>query len=108
MSFGLIGLALHYLSTPRFKVRWISDASYWMYLMHLPLIFVGQGIVSHLPINALVDFTLIVIGVTSVMLISYRFLIRYTLVGKLLNGSRTRLQDAALRRDIGLTEPPKV
>jgi len=108
MSFGLIGLFLHYLSTPRFEVRWISDASYWMYLMHLPFIFLGQGIASHLPINALVNFTLIVVAVTSVMLISYRYLVRYTLVGKLLNGSRTRLQDAALRRNISLTEPPKV
>ncbi len=108
MSFGLIGLALHHLSTPSFKVRWISDASYWMYLMHLPIIFLSQGIVSHLPINALVTFTLVVIAVTSVMLISYRYLVRYTFVGKLLNGSRTRLQDAALRRDIGQTEPPIV
>jgi peptidoglycan/LPS O-acetylase OafA/YrhL len=108
MSFGLIGLALHHLSTPRFAVRWISDASYWMYLMHLPFIFLGQGIASHLPINAIVCFTLIVVAVTSVMLISYRYLVRYTLVGKLLNGSRTRLQDAAVRRDISLTRPPKV
>jgi len=108
MSFGLIGLALHHLSTPRFAVRWISDASYWIYLMHLPFIFLGQGIASHLPINAIVSFTLIVVAVTFVMLISYRYLVRYTLVGKLLNGSRTRLQDAAVRRDISLTRPPKV
>lgn len=108
MSFGLIGLFLHFLSTPRFEVRWVSDASYWMYLIHLPFIFLSQGIASHLPLNALVNFTLIVIAVTSVMLISYRYLVRYTLVGKLLNGSRTRLQDAAIRRDIGLTRPTKV
>jgi peptidoglycan/LPS O-acetylase OafA/YrhL len=107
MSFGLIGLFLRYLSTPRFEVRWISDASYWMYLMHLPFIGLGQGIASHLPLNALVNFTLIVVAVTSVMLISYRHLVRYTLVGKLLNGSRTRDQDIAIRRDIDLARLTK-
>ena len=108
MSFGLIGLFLRYLSTPRFAIRWLSDASYWMYLMHLPLIFLAQGIASHSPLTAFINFLLIGIAATSLTLISYRYIIRYTFVGSLLNGARTKVQDDALRLELGLGRPPKI
>ena len=96
-SFGLIGLFHQVMSGGNFRVRWLSDASYWMYLLHLPLVFVAQGIVARFPTHALINFVFICGIVTPLLLLSYRYLVRYSFVGTLLNGARTRGADDAER-----------
>ena len=97
MTFGLIGLFRRFLSRADFRVRYLSDASYWMYLAHLPLVFVAQGIVALLPLPALVDFVVMCVAVTALLLVSYRYVVRYTFIGRLLNGRRSRAADQASR-----------
>ena len=101
MSFGLIGLFHRYLSEKNFRVRYLSDASYWMYLAHLPLVFVGQGVAARLDLPPVVGFAAITVSVTAILLITYRYIVRYTFIGRLLNGSRSREQDAAQRAKLG-------
>ena len=103
MSFGLIGLFRRFMSGARFRVRYLSDASYWMYLAHLPLVFVAQGIVARLGLPALVDFVVMCVAVTAVLLVTYRYVVRYTFVGRLLNGRRTRAADQAGRAALAAT-----
>ena len=43
--FGLMGLFRWLLSRPSFIVRYLSDASYWMYLIHYPLVLVAHWVV---------------------------------------------------------------
>ena len=64
-----------------------------MYLAHLPLVFVAQGVVSHSPLPPLGNAVLICGTVTALLLLSYRYLIRYSLIGTLLNGTLTRVAD---------------
>ena len=78
-------------------MHYLSDASYWMYLAHLPLVFVAQGIVVRLALPALVDFALVCVAVTALLLVAYRYVVRYTFVGLLLNGRRSRAADRASR-----------
>ena len=103
MSFGLIGLFRRFMSGARFRVRYLSDASYWMYLAHLPLVFVAQGIVARLGLPALVDFVVVCVAVTAALLVAYRYVVRYTFVGRLLNGRRTRAADQAGRAALAAT-----
>jgi peptidoglycan/LPS O-acetylase OafA/YrhL len=100
MSFALIGLFHHFLATERYWIRFMSDASYYMYLMHLPLVFVAQGVVAAWPVPALLKFLLICVAVFALLLLSYRYLVRYTIVGRLLNGVRTKEQDGFSRGEI--------
>ncbi len=97
MSFGMIGLFRRFLSGARFRVHYLSDASYWMYMAHLPLVFVAQGIVTRLALPVLVDFVVVCASVTALLLFAYRYLVRFTFVGLLLNGRRTRAADRASR-----------
>jgi len=48
MSLGLIGLFHRYFSRPSIRIRWLADASYWMYLAHLPLVILFQSLLRHL------------------------------------------------------------
>jgi hypothetical protein len=69
-------------------VRYVSDSSYWLYLVHVPLIIAGQALLRGLDLPAVVKFTLLIAVATAILLVSYRFLVRYTWIGRLLNGPR--------------------
>lgn len=90
MCIGLIGLFRAALRKERPAARYLSDASYWMYIAHLPLIIVGQVLVRDWNIPALAKFLLVCGAVSAILLVTYHFLVRYTPVGTLLNGKRER------------------
>ncbi|MBN1831129.1 MAG: acyltransferase family protein [Deltaproteobacteria bacterium] len=87
-TFGIIGAALRFCSEYNTHRRYMADASYWLYLMHLPVIFPLQVIMAGLPLHWSIKFTLIVAATTALGLVSYRYLVRFTFIGSLLNGRR--------------------
>ena len=90
MTFGLMGLFRRLLSGERYWVRYLSDASYWMYLVHLPLVILAQDWMRGWDVPRLLKFLVICWTVSGLLLVTYRYLVRYTPVGTLLNGVRTR------------------
>lgn len=95
-SFGFIGLAMRFLSEPRPAVRYLADASYWLYLIHIPVVIALQLAVYGLAWPAMAKFALVLVVALPLMLASYHTLVRYTFVGWLLNGrKRTRTRPAA-------------
>lgn len=90
MSFALMGMFRSLFSRQSHAMRYISDSSYWLYLIHLPLIIVAQAMVRDLPLPALVKFTSVCVLTTLVSLASYQMFVRYTPIGTLLNGPRVR------------------
>jgi peptidoglycan/LPS O-acetylase OafA/YrhL len=92
--FGLMGLFRWLMSRPSFTVRYLSDASYWMYMAHLPLVIVANWIVVDWPISYHVKYIVTCASVTAVLLITYQLFVRYTFIGTAMNGPRTRRQRA--------------
>ncbi len=68
MSFGLIGLFRKLFATERSGVRYLSDASYWMYITHLPLVIAAQWLFRDWEIFPFLKFLLICILVSPVLL----------------------------------------
>lgn len=101
MSLGLIGLFCRLFPNPRPAVTWLADASYWMYLVHVPLVMVAQWLVRRWPLPAEVKFLIVLGLVTPLLLASYRWCVRPTLIGRLLNGPRATDDDVSSggRRD---------
>lgn len=97
MSLGLIGGFRALLSREWPIVRYFSDASYWLYLAHLPLVLALQAIARSWPWGAFAKFALIHAIALPVLLASYHFLVRRTWLGTLLNGRRRFVADAAVR-----------
>lgn len=89
-SFGFIGLAENRFGAPNKMLRFVSDGSYWMYLIHLPVVaFITFSMFEwNLPVAF--KFMIAILLTTLVCLISYKFFVRNTLIGLLLNGHRSR------------------
>ena len=88
MIFGLIGLFRKFFSHENPKIRFVSDSAYWLYIAHLPLIQLVQFWVSDWSLPSIFKLIFICAIITILLLLSYRYLIRYTLVGTMLNGKR--------------------
>jgi peptidoglycan/LPS O-acetylase OafA/YrhL len=86
--FGLTGAAMRFLSGENKVVRYLADSSYWLYLIHLPIVMVGQVLVAQWDVSAYVKFPLIVAGSVALMLATYQLLVRGTFIGGWLNGRR--------------------
>ena len=90
MCLGLIGLFRVLLPCERPSVRYLADASYWIYLVHLPLVIGAQIVVHDWALPSGIKFLLITAGATAVLLLSYQAFVRYTPIGTLLNGRKRR------------------
>ncbi len=88
MCFGAMGLFRWIASKERFWVRYLSDASYWLYLVHLPLVIGAQRLIVDWPVSVHLKFVLINVTVVAVLLLAYQTGVRYTAIGRMLNGPR--------------------
>ena len=98
---GLVGIFERLLRSSRTWVRWLADSSYWIYIIHLPVVTFLTFYLAHLDrqgrLEHLIGFSwsaelkfLAACVVTAVLgLVTYRYLVRYTLLGTLLNGKRS-------------------
>ncbi len=87
-AFAALALALRFLSRGRPVVRYLSDASYWIYLLHLPLVMALQVLVHNLGWPWPAKIAAIVGGTLALMLATYELLIRHSFMGRWLNGRK--------------------
>jgi peptidoglycan/LPS O-acetylase OafA/YrhL len=90
MVFGLIGLFRQFFSGGNRRIRYISDSSYWLYVVHLPPIMLLQIWVSDWPWPSAVKFLGICTVSTVTLLVIYEYAVRYTWIGTMLNGKKIR------------------
>lgn len=69
-------------------VRYLADSSYWMYLIHLPIVLWLQIAVAELPGHWSLKLTAISLATIGLCLLSYDLFVRSTIIGKILNGRR--------------------
>lgn len=87
-SLGLLGAALRFLAAHSPARRYLADASYFIYLAHLPLVFGLQVLVMDWPLHWSIKFPLIMAATLVILLPAYHWLVRPTLIGAILNGRR--------------------
>lgn len=92
---GGIGAGLRFATRPNARVRALADASYWMYLTHLPLVFALQLILAPWPLSWMLKFPLILLLTVGLTFASYQVWIRDGLIGRVLNGRRNEAPIAA-------------
>ena len=87
---ALVGLASRYLSQPRPAFRYMADSSYWIYLSHLAPMVLLVALVAGTNLPTPFQFTFVTAGSLAVSLATYPLLVRYTAIGRVLNGPRRR------------------
>lgn len=105
-TFAMVGLALRFLSGYSAVARYLADASYWIYLIHMPIVVVLQGWVSTMDLHWMTKFVIIVGVSMPVMLASYHLLVRRTIIGEILNGKRAPRPTLALDPARAFTSNP--
>jgi glucans biosynthesis protein C len=88
--FGLMGLFLRHWKDESPAFRYLADASYWIYIIHLPLVGLSQIAFREATIGALPKFLATWLISLSVAVMSYQTCVRYTWIGRALHGARTR------------------
>ena len=84
---GWIGFFVSVFNRPSPIARYLADSSYWVYLIHLPIIITLQVLVSDWS-SVGAKFLFINVVTFAITLLSYQWLVRYTWIGRLLNGQR--------------------
>ncbi|WP_323815023.1 acyltransferase family protein [Cellvibrio sp. NN19] len=84
----IIGVFKQFFDRPRKVVRYLADSSYWLYLVHLPIVIFLQIAFAELPLHWLTKLMSISLLTIVISIVIYDALIRSTFVGTILNGKR--------------------
>ena len=85
-TFAVVGAAQRFWSHPNAWRRYLADASYWIYLVHLPLVFGLQVAVSDWSLSWALKFPLVLAVAMLLLLASYQRFVRASRLGLWLNG----------------------
>lgn len=88
LIFAVTGLFLKYASKPSPRWRYMSDASYWLYIMHMPVVVGLQVALLALPLPALAKIPVVLLLAVALLTLSYDVLVRPRWLGAFLNGRR--------------------
>lgn len=88
VTLAVMGIFLKWCANPSPRLRYLSDASYWVYLLHLPICYFLPGVWFRLGVPIGIGFVLTMAITAFVTILSYHFLVRSTFVGMFLNGKK--------------------
>ena len=86
--FGITGLFIRYGSQHSASMRYISDSSYWVYLIHLPLTAIIPAFIWKLSFPAFGKFIIVLSTTTIICFLTYHYFVRNTFIGEFLNGRK--------------------
>ena len=87
MTFALLGIAGRYFDKATPASIWLGDASYWVYLVHLPIVVAAGGAFAVLDAPAIVKYLATLAVAIPLILASYR-LVAITPLGPVIAGTR--------------------
>lgn len=98
MTLWCLLAAKRWLAGRSATMRWLADASYWVYLVHLPLLFAIQYRLLDVQLHWSAKFAIATSSTLALSFASYQLLVRHTPIGRLLNGKlpkERRLRESA-------------
>lgn len=84
LAFGVIGVFLRQIKHENKIWNYLTKTSYWVYLVHLPIVFVFLNAFGNLSIPILVKVILTFICTSGMSFLGYEIIVRRTLLAKLL------------------------
>jgi glucan biosynthesis protein C len=88
--FGFMGVALRCFKGRHPTAHYLADASYWIYLVHMPLVCLLQLDLFGLPWAPEEKCCIVILTTVVLGLLTYQTMVRYTVIGACLHGPRKR------------------
>ena len=88
--FGLLGVYRRHFHRRSSTIRYLADASFWIYLAHLPIVGLIQMDLLHGPLPTVAKFAVVWALTLALGLASYAVFVRGTPFGRFLNGGKAR------------------
>lgn len=88
LVYGIIGFFIEKFAKYSARMRYISDASYWIYLIHLPLTAFLPSCLIGVKLLSGIKFLIVVTITTMVTISTYHYFVRSTFIGQFLNGRK--------------------
>lgn len=85
---GTLGAFTRLCTAPSAWRRYLADASYWVYLFHLPVVLWTEVAIMQAPFNCYLKFAVLMLVGLVVPLLTYHYWVRSTWIGRLLSGRR--------------------
>ena len=86
--FGITGLFIRYGSKHSHLMRYNSDSSYWIYLIHLSIVAFLPGLIAEWQVGPIVKFLTVFTFASVICVFTYHYFVRSTFIGKFLNGRK--------------------
>ncbi len=87
---GCLGTLLRLVEGKGPVMRYLSESSFWIYLMHLPVVALLQVLFEPWRVSGLVKLPLVGLIALAFSLLTYEFSVRYSILGEWINGARKR------------------
>jgi peptidoglycan/LPS O-acetylase OafA/YrhL len=107
VTFGAIGLTLRVQNAPRPRLRFLVEASYWVYLVHLPIVQLLQVALAGVAWPATLKFLCVVSSTFLVTLASFAVFVRGGVLGEWLGARRRPASPAHAAAATSWAESPK-
>jgi glucan biosynthesis protein C len=104
LIFGITGLFIRYGSKHSSTMRYISDSSYWVYLVHLSFAAIIPSFIVDWPLPATIKFLFVLISTGIICFVSYHYLVRGTFIGEFLNGRKYSRKLSDIKKAQEITE----
>ncbi len=89
-TIAIIGFAVRHLAGHSPARRYLADASYWIYIVHLPIVIALQTLIAPYQWPWFAKYPLILAVAFAIMLASYQLIVRYSWIGSILNGKKQK------------------
>jgi glucan biosynthesis protein C len=90
LVFAMLGASRRFGDRPSPRLRYWTDASYWIYLSHFPVMAALALAIAALPMPDAVRLTILAGGTLAVIFPAYGAFVRHTAIGRILHGPRPR------------------
>ena len=88
VTFGMTGLFLRHAAEERPFGRYLADGSYWIYIVHMPVVMACQMALAGVAIPTVLKVPLVAAVSLVLLVVSYDLIARATWIGAFLNGRR--------------------
>jgi glucan biosynthesis protein C len=92
---GFLGVFLRWVNAESYIMRYLSDASYWVYLVHVGLVYMMQAWLGDTNLPGVLKPVLCFIIPVAISLLTYQWFVRYTIIGFYLHGKREKMHPEA-------------